>query len=261
MGIGKIDPEYAVREGWARDSDDEIYMDGYNAFIQVTTRDGTSGFQVKNDIGAVAFSSKSDGDGYVAKNLGVGTYNPTAKLDVIGRAKTEEFQMLPGATDGYVLTTDSNGVGTWQLAPASDISISDPKGKVFNVSCQRSGNAGNKWMYHESSSSSTDDSPIHIAYDSNLVGISYMNANTGTDLDLEFYVNGTDSGNLVYTEQIRNAKRHGHTVAGSFFDMDEGDKLSVFIKRLAANDAPRHPVVELIFTIRTSTTTEFSAND
>ena len=116
MGIGKIDPEYAVREGWARDSDDEIYMDGYNAFIQVTTRDGTSGFSVKNDLGAVAFSAKSDGDGYVAKRLGVGTYNPAAELEVIGKTITDQLQIPTGAQEGYVLTSDDYGNATWQDA-------------------------------------------------------------------------------------------------------------------------------------------------
>ena len=119
MGIGKIDPEYAVREGWARDSDDEIYMDGYNAFIQVTTRDGTTGFHVKNDIGAVAFSSKSDGDGYVAKKLGVGTYFPETEVEVIGKTRTDQFQVTENATAGYVLTSDTDGNATWQAAGAS----------------------------------------------------------------------------------------------------------------------------------------------
>ena len=119
MGIGKIDSEYAVREGWARDSDDEIYMDGYNAFIQVTTRDGTSGFQVKNDIGAVAFSSKSDGDGYVSKRLGVGTYFPQTTLEVIGKSRTDQLQVTENATAGYVLTADGDGNATWQAAGAS----------------------------------------------------------------------------------------------------------------------------------------------
>lgn len=134
MGIGRIDSEYAIREGWARDSDDEIYMDGYNAFIQVTTCDGTSGFQVKNDIGAVAFSSKSDGDGYVAKKLGIGTYNPVSILDVIGQAQMLGFKLPTDPYDGYVLVTNSDGVGTWQsLAGADGYSIFG-NGLLFVVS-------------------------------------------------------------------------------------------------------------------------------
>jgi hypothetical protein len=119
MGVGTIDPEYAVREGWARDSDDEIYMDGYNAFIQVTTRDGTSGFSVKNSIGDIAFSSKSDGDGYVAKRLGVGTFFPTVELEVIGKTKTDAFRMPTGASSDYVFTSDADGNAEWKPAGAS----------------------------------------------------------------------------------------------------------------------------------------------
>lgn len=115
MSIGKIDPESAIREGWARDSDDEIYMDGYNAFIQVTTHDGTSGFQVKNDIGAVVFSSNSNGDGYVAQDLIVNANTTTYSLKVID-----------GAVNGYVLTSDSSGNATWQPADSgSSADLSD----------------------------------------------------------------------------------------------------------------------------------------
>ena len=103
MTIGKIDNEFAVREGWARDSEDEIYMDGYNAFLQITTNDGTSGFAVKNDAGNIAFSAKSDGDGYFAKDLNVENKTTTYSLKVSN-----------GATTGYVLTSDAVGNATWQ---------------------------------------------------------------------------------------------------------------------------------------------------
>lgn len=114
MGVGKFDPDLAIREGWARDQEDEVSFDGYNAFLQITTSDGTSGFSVTNAVGGAAFSAKSDGDGYVARNLGVGTYNPTTKLEVIGVTKTEGLQVTTGASNGYVLTSDNDGVATWQ---------------------------------------------------------------------------------------------------------------------------------------------------
>jgi len=51
-------------------------------------------------------------------HLGVGTTSPAAKLDVDGTARVEGVEMLTGASDGYVLTTDASGVGTWQELPA-----------------------------------------------------------------------------------------------------------------------------------------------
>ena len=39
---------------------------------------------------------------------------PSEKLEVIGNTKTNGFIMTTGAMQGYILVTDSNGVGTWQ---------------------------------------------------------------------------------------------------------------------------------------------------
>jgi hypothetical protein len=114
MGYGVIDPEYGVREGWVRDSDNEISMDGYNCFIAITTTDGTSGLQEINGAGAITFEAKSNGDGYVARRLGIKTYNPSTELEVIGKTKTDAFQMPTGASPDYVLTSDAQGNGSWQ---------------------------------------------------------------------------------------------------------------------------------------------------
>lgn len=121
--FGKFEPDFAVREGWARDQEDEVSFDGYNAFLQITTNDGTSGFSVTNAAGGVAFTAKSDGDGYVARNLGIGTYNPVEKLEVIGVTKTDGFQLTEAPFDGYVLTSDGTGVGTWRSATVASAAI------------------------------------------------------------------------------------------------------------------------------------------
>jgi len=49
-----------------------------------------------------------------ALNVGIGTTVPTTKLDVIGTVKMNGFKLPAAPTDGYVLTSDASGNGTWQ---------------------------------------------------------------------------------------------------------------------------------------------------
>jgi hypothetical protein len=48
--------------------------------------------------------------------VGIGTTSPTERLDVAGTAQMTGFKMPTGAANGYVLTSDASGVGTWQSA-------------------------------------------------------------------------------------------------------------------------------------------------
>jgi len=49
-------------------------------------------------------------------NTGIGTTTPAQKLDVAGTAQMTGFKLPTGATNGYVLTSDATGTGTWQAA-------------------------------------------------------------------------------------------------------------------------------------------------
>ncbi|MEO6940020.1 MAG: hypothetical protein ABI444_07780 [Candidatus Kapaibacterium sp.] len=51
-----------------------------------------------------------------AGSVGIGTSIPGAKLDVNGTAQMTGFKLPTGAFNGYVLTSDVNGVGTWQAS-------------------------------------------------------------------------------------------------------------------------------------------------
>jgi hypothetical protein len=51
--------------------------------------------------------------------VGIGTVVPSQKLDVAGTAEMDGFKMPIGANDGYVLTSDAAGLGTWQPAGAA----------------------------------------------------------------------------------------------------------------------------------------------
>jgi hypothetical protein len=52
--------------------------------------------------------------GGVGDNVGIGTANPLARLDVAGSVRMTGFELPAGASNGRVLKSDANGVGTWQ---------------------------------------------------------------------------------------------------------------------------------------------------
>lgn len=52
-------------------------------------------------------------------NVGIGLTDPEEKLHVAGTSQMTGFKMPTSASSGYVLTSDADGVGTWQEAAAS----------------------------------------------------------------------------------------------------------------------------------------------
>ncbi|GEM_PF-4599409 len=72
-----------------------------------------------------------------AGNVGIGTTNPNAKLDVAGTARMSGFQLGTSATAGHVLTTNASGVGTWQ--PSSGGLPSGSSGQTIR-------HDGNTWI-------------------------------------------------------------------------------------------------------------------
>lgn len=54
-------------------------------------------------------------------DIGIGKMSPSHKLDVEGTVQMTGFKMPTSAADGYVLTSNSSGVGTWQAATGGGI--------------------------------------------------------------------------------------------------------------------------------------------
>jgi hypothetical protein len=70
-----------------------------------------------------------DGNGYFGGMLGIGTDNPTYKLDVNGNVRTLGLVLPTGASAGKVLTSDAGGNASWQTASGGSTS-----GWAFNGS-------------------------------------------------------------------------------------------------------------------------------
>ena len=61
-------------------------------------------------------------------NVGIGNTSPAQKLDVTGTAQMTGFKLTTSPTNGFVLTTDATGVGTWQAAASSGWSLTGNSG-------------------------------------------------------------------------------------------------------------------------------------
>jgi cytoskeletal protein CcmA (bactofilin family) len=82
-------------------------------------------------------------------NVGIGTTNPGAVLDINGTAKMTGFQLGTSTVSGYVLTANSSGVGTWQVATGGGAT---PGGSVnqFQVNYPSGTLAGTPLMVYDS---------------------------------------------------------------------------------------------------------------
>jgi trimeric autotransporter adhesin len=73
--------------------------------------------QIPKYTGATTFTNSiiTENNG----KIGIGTTVPSSTLEVNGTTTTQGFKMPIGAAATRVLTSDANGVGTWQAAPSS----------------------------------------------------------------------------------------------------------------------------------------------
>lgn len=118
-----------TKDGWVRDSSNEIAVDGYNIFLQLDTSDGTTGMEVLNSSGAITFATDTVGDGYIARFLGVGVIAPVAAVDVAGTVRAPSLQITTSPITGYSLVSDATGNATWQ----TPVNTATKNNLVFNV--------------------------------------------------------------------------------------------------------------------------------
>jgi len=141
-------------------------------------------------------------------NVGIGTKNPAEKLDVQGTVQMTGFKMPPGVSEGYILTADTAGVGSWQ--PAAAAADSD---WTISGNDQYSAVSGNVGIGTSSPVTKLDvRGTVNIGVDD-------------TGHDVNFY--GTNSGSRLFWDESKMALRTGRDSDGTHWASDSVGLYSV----------------------------------
>lgn len=143
VGIGTITPTQKLDvAGTTRTSSLQITNGAANDFILKSDANGNASWinasSVETDpkVGALTSNKipKWNGttltDGLVfdnGANVGIGTVTPTQRLDVSGTTKTTNLQITGGASNGFVLKSDSSGNASWVNVNTLAYTETDPK--------------------------------------------------------------------------------------------------------------------------------------
>jgi hypothetical protein len=108
-----------------------------------------------------------------------------------------------------------------------------PIGKLYTIEAFAVGVTTNKWLLVEHPNSPSNQAPFVMPGGGLGVALTYSNANNSSECDIEIYKNGS----LVYTWQIRNKRLAWKTVAAGMFTTVQGDRLSIFLRKVTGTDA------------------------
>ena len=178
--------------------------DGY---VLTTDANGVATWQAAQAGGASVWSVNGNNTFYNTGNVGVGKTDPQSELDVAGTVTATGLTLPTGATDGYVLTTDANGVATWQAAPTGGASVWSVNGdKTFY-------NTGNVGVGKNNPQTPLEVSGTirssHVTSGANVIEMGHGGSNA--------FVNWKGAGNLDFRyngDLMMSLKKNGHFILG-----------------------------------------------
>ncbi|MBI3192832.1 MAG: hypothetical protein HYZ34_00020 [Ignavibacteriae bacterium] len=78
----------------------------------------TYGVEAESNEGTALYAHSTTGNGLWASSISGLAGKFEGKVNVLGQLQTTGFKLTTSPTNGYVLTSDASGVGTWQQAPS-----------------------------------------------------------------------------------------------------------------------------------------------
>lgn len=122
------------------------------------------------------------------------------------------------------------------------------------------GRIGNKWLFLEDSGGkASNEAPLPLPQAVRLTELGFTNRDSGSDIDIEIYKNGTAAGDKVFTWQIRDKQYAWKTNGLSAITFAQGDRIAIYAKTITNNAKPHSVVVTLDFKLTAENSAEGGA--
>jgi len=114
------------------------------------------------------------------------------------------------------------------------------------ITLQHNGTLGNNNWHGYSSSIPSNTTPIILPWDCTLTEYTFSNQNTSVDGNMEFYLNGTSAGDIIYTINFNNVNQ-------TLTDLPDLDFVAGDLLRLRWDDNGQNPsdVASVLFFLLT----------
>ncbi|MEI6060468.1 MAG: hypothetical protein WCR72_07140 [Bacteroidota bacterium] len=123
----------------------------------------------------------------VSGPVGIGTFAPTAKLDVIGKVRAESLQITTGFNTGYILTSDYQGNARWSDPTMTDVGAWIRNGNNIYVGSDKKVGIGTE----------TPAEPLHVAGNVLVTGAIKGGHNDWQSLNLYGNSSETDGAHIM----------------------------------------------------------------
>jgi hypothetical protein len=154
----------------------------------------------------------------------------------VNKAKTAKIINFDG---DVAVTEDGTGKVTVTVGTGGVV-----KGKLYDFSFNNVGKTSNKWLEFASSSAPSNENPLVTPYDSDMIALTYSNTKDDSGVDVEVYRNGV----LFFTWQIRGKRTAWKTDINNT-SVSQGDRVSVFFKKVGGQTDPTTPIIDLYFSV------------
>lgn len=177
------------------------------------------------------------------QTIAINNYNNTLVFTIPIGCKTWTTLQVNSTTNGtWLFETASNipfdNSGNGFVATDVQTAIEESKaaieGKISVLpTFLNNGLTKNKWLTLDGSMGPSNSLPAVTSFDSKFAGITYVNTNDNSNVDIEFYKNNI----LIFTWQIRDKRTAWKTNNLSGITFIRGDRISCFAKRVTGTSA------------------------